>query len=74
VDRLLKNRTAIIIAHRLATVERADEIMILEDGRIYEYGNRTALANDSSSRLSKLLQTGIQVEPSEISTIREVLA
>ncbi|MCH8293161.1 ABC transporter ATP-binding protein [Candidatus Poribacteria bacterium] len=74
VDRLLKNRTAIIIAHRLATVERADEIMILEDGRICEYGNRTALANDSSSRLSKLLQTGIQVEPSEISTIREVLA
>ena len=32
VDRLLAGRTAIIIAHRLATVQRADDILILEAG------------------------------------------
>ena len=40
VDRLLAGRTAIVIAHRLATVERADTILILEDGRIVEEGRR----------------------------------
>ena len=33
-DRLLSGRTSIIIAHRLATVRRADEILVLEHGRI----------------------------------------
>ena len=40
VDRLLQNRTAIIIAHRLNTVQRADEILILESGRVLEHGPR----------------------------------
>ena len=44
VDRLLQNRTAIIIAHRLNTVQRADEILILEGGRVLEHGERAALA------------------------------
>jgi energy-coupling factor transporter ATP-binding protein EcfA2 len=35
IDKLLQNRTAIIIAHRLTTVQRADEIMILERGRYW---------------------------------------
>ena len=34
LDRLLRGRTSIIIAHRLATVRRADEILVLEHGRI----------------------------------------
>jgi ABC-type multidrug transport system fused ATPase/permease subunit len=58
VDRLLHNRTAIVIAHRLATVERADDILILENGRVREYGRREALARDSSSRLRQLLDAG----------------
>ena len=60
VDKLLANRTGIIIAHRLATVQRAHDIIILEDGRISEYGERQRLANDSHSRFSQLLQTGLQ--------------
>ena len=60
VDRLLHNRTALIVAHRLATVHRADEIMIIEDGRICEHGPREALASDPSSRFSSLLQTGLE--------------
>ena len=59
IDKLLQNRTAIIIAHRLGTVFRADEIMILDDGKISEYGNRKLLASDPASRFSQLLQTGL---------------
>jgi ABC-type multidrug transport system fused ATPase/permease subunit len=60
IDKLLHDRTAIIIAHRLATVHRADEIMILEDGRIREHGARADLAGDSGSRFYQLLQTGLE--------------
>jgi ATP-binding cassette subfamily B protein/ATP-binding cassette subfamily C protein len=59
VDRLLQGRTGIIIAHRLATVQRADQILILENGRIIEYGSRENLANDPNSRFAGLLKTGL---------------
>jgi ATP-binding cassette subfamily B protein len=60
VDRLVENRTAIIIAHRLDTVQRADQIMILEAGRICEFGTRSVLASDPASHFHKLLQTGLE--------------
>ncbi|NND01239.1 MAG: ABC transporter ATP-binding protein [Acidimicrobiia bacterium] len=60
VDRLLRDRTGIIIAHRLATIERADDILILEDGVIVEAGERATLASDPDSRLSHLLATGLE--------------
>ncbi len=60
IDKLLQNRTAIIIAHRLHTVQRADEIMILESGRVIEYGDRLQLAANSNSRFYQLLQTGLE--------------
>lgn len=60
IDRLLQNRTAIIIAHRLGTVQRAHEIMILEGGRVSEYGVRQTLAADEASRFYQLLQTGLE--------------
>ena len=53
-------RTGIIIAHRLKTVQRADDILILEDGRVVEYGPRLALAADPRSRFSGLLKTGLE--------------
>jgi ATP-binding cassette subfamily B protein len=60
VDRLLQARTGIIIAHRLATVHRADDILILHDGKVQEYGPRAALAADPDSRFSQLLKTGLE--------------
>jgi ATP-binding cassette subfamily B protein len=60
VDRLLEDRTAIIIAHRLATVQRADAILILEEGQVVEHGARQALLQDPDSRFSRLLQVGLQ--------------
>jgi ABC-type multidrug transport system fused ATPase/permease subunit len=60
IDKLLQNRTAIIIAHRLGTVHRADQIMILESGSVNEYGDRRQLAVDPNSRFYQLLQTGLE--------------
>jgi len=60
VDHLLRDRTAIIIAHRLGTVQRADEIMILDGGRVAEYGESEQLAADPASRFYGLLQTGLE--------------
>ncbi|HEX2991834.1 MAG TPA: ABC transporter ATP-binding protein [Anaerolineales bacterium] len=60
VDRLLQNRTAIIIAHRLHTLHRADEIIMLEKGVVVEYGERASLASDPRSRFYQLLQTGLE--------------
>ncbi|NJM98362.1 MAG: ABC transporter ATP-binding protein [Phormidesmis sp. RL_2_1] len=57
VNRLLENRTGIIIAHRLKTVMRADQILILEAGRVLEYGDRIALIKDPHSQFSSLLQS-----------------
>jgi ATP-binding cassette subfamily B protein len=60
IDRLLKDRTAIVVAHRLATVQRADDILILEEGQVREYGSRKQLACDPHSRFYQLLQTGLE--------------
>ncbi|HHC07879.1 MAG TPA: ABC transporter ATP-binding protein [Actinobacteria bacterium] len=60
VDHLLTGRTGIVIAHHLATVERADDICIVEEGRIVEFGARAALVADPRSRLSRLLETGME--------------
>ena len=58
VTRLLDGRTGVVIAHRLATVERADRILILEDGRVLEHGLRSALARTPESRFARLVRAG----------------
>ena len=63
VDRLLQGRTAIIIAHRLDTVRRADHILILENGCAVEQGARSELAATPASRFHRLLQMGVTEEP-----------
>jgi ABC-type multidrug transport system fused ATPase/permease subunit len=60
VDRLFMERTGVIIAHRLKTVQRADDILILENGCVVEYGQRIALAGDPTSRFYHLLHTGLE--------------
>ena len=60
MDRLLQGRTGIIIAHRLATVQRVDEIMIMDAGAIQEHGRRADLVADHGSRFYQLLTTGLE--------------
>ena len=43
LEQLTRNRTSLIIAHRLSTVERADRILVLEQGRIVESGSHAEL-------------------------------
>lgn len=58
VDVLLEDRTAVIVAHRLETLNRVDDVLILEDGRIVEYGGRARLAANPMSRYARLLRSG----------------
>ncbi len=60
LNTLLEGRTAIIIAHRLKTVLRADEILILEDGRVLETGETAQLTQDPDSHFAQLLQRGLE--------------
>ena len=60
VDRLFADRTGVLIAHRLKTVQRADDLLILEAGRMVEFGPRQTLARDPQSRFYSLLQTGLE--------------
>ncbi|WP_333808394.1 ABC transporter ATP-binding protein [Phenylobacterium sp.] len=65
LDRLLgadgsgRRRTAIIIAHKLSTVQRADRIAILDQGQLLETGRRTDLEADPESAYARLLRTGL---------------
>jgi ABC-type multidrug transport system fused ATPase/permease subunit len=53
---LLAGRTAIVVAHRLATLDEVDTIAVVDDGRIVEHGGRTMLAADPASRYGRLLR------------------
>jgi ATP-binding cassette subfamily B protein len=61
LDRLLRDRTAIVIAHRLATVEAADRILVLQRGRLIEQGSHTALraAGGLYAQLAELQERGL---------------
>ena len=58
-EKLLRKRTGIIIAHRLSTLQKADCILILDRGKVVEYGNRRTLASQPSSRFAHLLQMNL---------------
>jgi ABC-type multidrug transport system fused ATPase/permease subunit len=62
VARLLAGRTAILIAHRLHTLNRADKILLLEQGRMVEVGAYAALAQNPASHFATLLRRGALVE------------
>ena len=58
LEALLQGRTGVVIAHRLRSVEKVDDILILEHGRLVEHGPRQALLDDPHSRLNGLLAVG----------------
>ncbi|MDR9418591.1 ABC transporter ATP-binding protein [Gracilimonas sp.] len=47
LTRLMENRTTFVIAHRLSTVQHADEILVMDEGRIVEQGTHAALVDQS---------------------------
>ena len=58
-DRLLAGRTAIVIAHRLSTVERLDEVLVLDQGQVLEHGETATLRDQEGSRYAELLAIGL---------------
>jgi ATP-binding cassette, subfamily B, bacterial len=60
VAAVVESRTAFVIAHHLGTVARADDIMIVENGSLVEFGAREVLQADPTSRFSRLLESGME--------------
>ena len=54
--KITMGKTSIIIAHRLSTVESADKIIYMENGRILEYGNHRELLNIPNGKFKKLYE------------------
>jgi ATP-binding cassette, subfamily B, bacterial len=54
-ERALAGRTAVIVAHRLSTLDRVDEICVVHGGRIVEHDQRATLAGDDRSHFAGLL-------------------
>ncbi len=61
LDRLLERRTALVIAHRLATVESADRILVLRRGKLIEQGNHQQLRSQGGlyAQLADLQERGL---------------
>jgi len=55
-NKITKGKTSIIIAHRLSTVESADKIIYMENGKILEYGNHKELLNINDGKFKKLYE------------------
>lgn len=62
LNELLKNRTAIVIAHRLSTIRKADNIIVLEHGKIVESGNHNELLSIKNGVYTKLSELQFQIQ------------
>ena len=49
LSKIMKDKTSIIIAHRISTIKNADQIIVLEDGEIIEQGTHYELLNNKSA-------------------------
>ena len=61
IEKLMKDRTVLVIAHRLSTVKNADNIIVLEQGKIIEKGNHVELI-DKKGKYSELYAVQFQNE------------
>lgn len=55
LDKLMQNRTTVIVAHRLSTIRNADQIAVLEDGKIIERGTHSRLVENTDGAYYKLI-------------------
>ncbi len=62
-ERLFSGRTVVIVAHRLETVRTVDEIMVVDEGRILEHGERERLLADPTSLYHGMVAAGRTAVP-----------
>jgi ATP-binding cassette subfamily B (MDR/TAP) protein 1 len=55
LDRLMQNRTTVMVAHRLSTIRNADQISVLQDGKIIEQGTHSSLIENKNGPYYKLV-------------------
>ncbi|XP_061365672.1 ABC transporter B family member 2-like isoform X2 [Gastrolobium bilobum] len=55
LDRLMQNRTTVMVAHRLSTIRNADQISVLQDGMIIEQGTHSSLVENKNGAYFKLV-------------------
>src|SRR5690554_114080 len=61
-DRITKGRTSIVIAHRLATIQKADKILVMNAGKVVEIGSHDALLKKEDGYYRKLFEVQFQAE------------
>ncbi|SFG05232.1 MULTISPECIES: ABC transporter ATP-binding protein [Salegentibacter] len=63
-DKITKGRTSIVIAHRLATIKKADKIMVMDAGKIVEIGTHTELLQKKDGYYKNLYEVQFMAEES----------
>jgi len=71
LEKLMRNRTSIIIAHRLSTIRNADNIAVMKNGKIEEYGDHDSLLKIQNGLYHRMVEQ--QQEPSEFFQDSEVI-
>jgi subfamily B ATP-binding cassette protein MsbA len=66
IEKITKNRTSIIIAHRLSTIMKADNIIVMDKGKIVEQGTHSDLITDKDGFYKKLYDAQLKKEGSFI--------
>jgi ATP-binding cassette subfamily B (MDR/TAP) protein 1 len=56
LDRLMRNRTTVVVAHRLSTIKNADQISIIQEGKIIEQGTHSSLVENKDGAYFKLVR------------------
>jgi ABC-type multidrug transport system fused ATPase/permease subunit len=60
LQKLMKGRTSFVIAHRLSTIQNADQILVLENGKLLEKGTHQELIKNSEGRYKNLVELQLQ--------------
>ncbi|KAK4742017.1 hypothetical protein SAY87_000018 [Trapa incisa] len=55
LDRLTRNRTTVVVAHRLSTIKNADRICVIQDGKVIEQGTHSSLVENRDGHYYKLI-------------------
>ena len=66
IDELCRDRTTIVIAHRLSTVQKADQIAVMEKGRVVEIGKHEQLLQKPEGHYARLYNLQFEQKPSTV--------